>query len=140
VRLVTAGDLDAYLPAAAAMFAEELGISPYRLSRPADYRRRVAGLVHSQRSFAVFDDDGGVLFKADIGALSRQTCQVQGVWVRPDRRGLGLGTAAMASVLRAAVRLAPTVSLYVNDFNEPARRMYARLGLRQAATLSTVLF
>jgi predicted GNAT family acetyltransferase len=32
------------------------------------------------------------------------------------------------------------VSLYVNDFNQPAQRMYARLGLQQVATLSTVLF
>ncbi|MCW2493476.1 MAG: family N-acetyltransferase, partial [Frankiales bacterium] len=35
---------------------------------------------------------------------------------------------------------APTVSLYVNDFNTPARRMYDRLGMRQAGVLSTVLF
>jgi predicted GNAT family acetyltransferase len=29
--------------------------------------------------------------------------------------------------------------LYVNDFNVPARRMYARLGMREHATLATVL-
>ena len=79
-------------------------------------------------------------FKADIGALSAQTCQVQGVWVRPDLRGRGLGTAALAGVLHYALRLAPTASLYVNDFNAAARRMYAKLGMRQAATLATVLF
>jgi predicted GNAT family acetyltransferase len=31
------------------------------------------------------------------------------------------------------------VSLYVNDFNTAARRMYERLGMREAATLATVL-
>ena len=36
--------------------------------------------------------------------------------------------------------LAPTASLYVNEFNRPAQRLYARLGLRPVATLSTVLF
>jgi predicted GNAT family acetyltransferase len=46
----------------------------------------------------------------------------------------------LAAVLARALTLAPTVSLYVNDFNEPARRMYRRLGMRQVATLSTVLF
>jgi hypothetical protein len=62
------------------------------------------------------------------------------VWVRPDLRGLGIGTAALAAVLRHAFRIAPTVSLYVNDFNAAARRVYSRLGMRQAGTLATVLF
>jgi len=32
-----------------------------------------------------------------------------------------------------------TLTLYVNDYNTAARSMYARLGMRQVATLSTVL-
>jgi predicted GNAT family acetyltransferase len=140
VRAVRPGEVDRYLPAAAAMFTEELGVSPYRLAAPADYRRRVAGLVATGRAFAIFDPAGNVEFKADLGTVSAHTCQVQGVWVRPDRRGHGIGTAALAAVLGRALTLAPTVSLYVNDFNVPARRMYRRLGLRQVATLSTVLF
>jgi predicted GNAT family acetyltransferase len=32
------------------------------------------------------------------------------------------------------------VSLYVNDFNVAARRMYDRLRMREVATLQTVLF
>ena len=51
-----------------------------------------------------------------------------------------MGSAALPAVLRHALTLAPTVSLYVNDFNTPARRMYARLGLREHAVLSTILF
>jgi uncharacterized protein len=140
VRRVRPDEIERYLPAAAAMFTEELGVSPFESTSPADYRRRVAGLIAEGRAFAVVDDDGAVAFKADIGSVSPHTCQLQGVWVRPDRRGAGLGTAALAEVLRHALTLAPTVSLYVNDFNTPARRMYARLGMRQIATLSTVLF
>jgi len=141
VRPVRGGEIDRYLPAAAAMFTEELGQSPYRTTgAAADYRRRVAGLIDAGRAFAIFDGAGEVVFKADIGATSRHTCQVQGVWVRPGQRGQGIGTAALAAVLRHALTLAPTVSLYVNDFNAPARRMYARLGLRRVATLSTILF
>jgi predicted GNAT family acetyltransferase len=37
-------------------------------------------------------------------------------------------------------RVAPTVSLYVNDFNQPARRVYARCGFHQVGTFATVLF
>jgi predicted GNAT family acetyltransferase len=43
-------------------------------------------------------------------------------------------------VLRHALTLAPSVSLYVNDFNLAARRLYARLGMRPVEELRTVLF
>jgi predicted GNAT family acetyltransferase len=46
----------------------------------------------------------------------------------------------MSAVIDYALRLAPSVSLYVNDFNRPARAVYAKLGMRQTATLSTVMF
>jgi hypothetical protein len=140
VRVMRPSDVERYLPAAAAMFTEELGVSPFAASAGGSYRRRVETLLASGRAFGIIDDDGRMAFKADIGALSSHTCQVQGVWVRPDLRGRGLGTAALAGVLQYALRLAPSASLYVNDFNAAARRMYAKLGMRQVATLSTVLF
>jgi hypothetical protein len=139
VRQVRAAEIDLYLPAAAAMFTEELAISPYTIGSVGDYRRRVASLVEGGRAFAIVDESG-VVFKADLGAVSDRTCQVQGVWVRPDARGSGVGTAALPAVLRRGLELAPTVSLYVNEFNQPARRMYARLGMRETDVLSTVLF
>lgn len=140
VRLVGSDDLDAYLEASAAMFTAELGVAPHLVTGAADYRRRVAGLVRQRRALAIVESDGAVLFKADVGAISAHTCQLAGVWVRPDQRGRGIGTAALAPVLRHALTLAPTVSLYVNHFNVPARRMYARLGMRPVTDLATVLF
>jgi predicted GNAT family acetyltransferase len=47
----------------------------------------------------------------------------------------------MAAVVVACLRdIAPTVSLYVNDFNEPARRAYERVGFTQAGFFASVLF
>lgn len=140
VRLVRTADLTAFLPAAVAMFTEELGISPLGNDSGAAYRARVLDLIANNRCLARFDRSGQVEFKAEIGALCSESAQIQGVWVRPDLRGQGIGTAAMAQVLRYALRLAPTASLYVNEFNSVARRMYERLGMRQIATLSTILF
>src|SRR5579875_2050632 len=140
VRLMTDADLDAYLPAAVAMFREELDLPPLAPAMVGEYRRRVAGLIRRGRAFGVLDEDGQVLFKADIGSVSRHTCQVQGVWTRPDQRGRGIATAALVDVLRQGLELAPTVSLYVNDFNSPARRLYERLGMREVGALTTILF
>jgi hypothetical protein len=44
-------------------------------------------------------------------------------------------------VVRDALRtVAPVVSLYVNDYNVPARAAYARVGLRTVGTFASVLF
>jgi uncharacterized protein len=140
VRPAVLADLECYLPAAEAMFAEELGLPPLSGSARRAYRQRVSELITARRVFVRLDRSGGVAFKAEIGVLSRATSQIQGVWVRPDLRGRGVGTAAMATVIDYALRLTPTVSLYVNDFNHPARRVYERLGMQPVATVSTVMF
>jgi predicted GNAT family acetyltransferase len=140
VQRVVARDLGRYLPAAVSMFTEELEIEAPATGVNSPYRKRLAELISSGLAFARFDEQGRVIFKAEIAAVSPVCCQVQGVWVEPDLRGQGIGTAAMAAVVAYGLALAPAVSLYVNDFNHSARAMYARLGLRQIGTFATVLF
>lgn len=140
VRPVRAGELDRFLPAAIAMFTEELEASPLGSDGGRSYRNRVLELINSGRAFARFDERGRVMFKAEIGALSRQSAQLQGVWVRPELRGRGVGAAGLAAVLQFALRQAPSVSLYVNAYNTAARAMYDRLGFVQLDTLRTILF
>ncbi len=81
------------------------------------------------------------MFKAEIGAVTPHACQVQGVWVRPELRGRGLAVAGMSAVVQEALRtIAPVVSLYVNDFNAPARAVYRKVGFTERATLTSILF
>ncbi len=140
VRLVGDRELDAFMPASVAMYTEEVGISPARDGTMRGYRQRVRDLVRARRAYARFVD-GRVVFKAELAVVTRQTAQVQGVWVAPEWRGRGLGTHCVAAVVRDTLsRVAPTVSLYVNDFNHAARRVYARCGFAQVGTLASVLF
>ncbi|MBF6415717.1 GNAT family N-acetyltransferase [Nocardia cyriacigeorgica] len=138
VRRVRVDELDRYLQAAIAMFIEEVGVDPRAGDGGRGYRRRVAGLIESGRAWARFED-GRVVYKAEVGSLSRRTGQIQGVWVHPDRRGNGLGTAGTAAVANAVIASGRTASLYVNDYNEIARKAYRRVGFRQIATFTTVL-
>jgi predicted GNAT family acetyltransferase len=86
-------------------------------------------------------EDGEVVFKAEVGAATPHACQVQGVWVHPDRRGAGLAAPAMAAVVEQVLRtIAPVVTLYVNEHNTPARAVYDRVGFQRTATFTTVLF
>ena len=140
VRPVRPVELDVLLPAAVAMFTEEVGVSPLRVDGGVGYRARVADLVRAGQSLA-WIEGGEVLFKAEIGAVSRGVCQVQGVWVAPDHRGRGIGAAGTAAVVEyARTAVAPVVSLYVNDFNASARAAYARVGFREVGQFASVLF
>jgi uncharacterized protein len=140
VRRVWPHEIETVFPACVAMFTEEVGISPIGHDGGASYRARVAELVCSGRAFARFED-GDVVFKAEVGAATPHACQVQGVWVRPDRRGSGLCAPGMAAVVEHAQRtIAPVVTLYVNNYNVPARSAYRRVGFREIGEFATVLF
>jgi uncharacterized protein len=139
VRMVRPAELDIVLPSCIAMFTEEVGVSPIGADGGVAYRARQADLITAGRSYARIDD-GKVIFKAEIGAVTPRACQVQGVWVPPDCRGRGHAIRGMAAVVQAALQLAPVVTLYVNDFNAPARAAYRRVGFTQAGTFMSVLF
>jgi hypothetical protein len=140
VRVVDPADTGRLLPACVAMFTEEVGVSPLASDGGALYRARVRELVETGRVYARIVGDE-VVFKAEIGVAVRGVCQIQGVWVNPRFRGRGLGTAGMAAVVELARRrVAPVVSLYVNDYNLAALAMYRRVGFRQVGTFCSVLF
>lgn len=127
------------LAAAATMFEEEVGYSPF-LGGEANYRRRVSWLIDSGFSFSDVEPDGEVIFKADLGAVTEHATQVQGVWLNPRYRGRGLSASYMAAVVILAQRHAAVTSLYVNDYNTAARALYERVGFEQVGTFATVLF
>ncbi|MFG3494540.1 GNAT family N-acetyltransferase [Streptomyces sp. NPDC047928] len=140
VRRIRKDEMDVIMPACVAMFTEEVGVSPMAGDGGLLYQARVAELVGSGRSFARIED-GKVVFKAEIGAATSRACQIQGVWVAPEYRGRGLSETGMAAVLRYALAdVAPVVSLYVNDYNAPARAAYRRVGFREVGAFMSVLF
>jgi predicted GNAT family acetyltransferase len=140
VRLVRPDEIDLLYPAAVAMYTEEVGVSPIVDGGDGAYRERVRDLVRCGRAYARFVD-GEVAFKAELAVITRHTAQIQGVWTAPKWRGRGLATAGMAAVVVDALRrVAPTVSLYVNDYNDAARTVYQRCGFRRVGTFATILF
>lgn len=140
VRRSVEDDLGILYPACVAMYTEEVGVSPEADSGGSAYRARVRQLIGRGWSFSRIED-GEVVFKAEVACTSPYAAQVQGVWVHPERRGEGIAAPAMAAVVEQVRReIAPTVSLYVNAHNTAARRAYERVGFRQTATFSTLMF
>lgn len=140
VRRTTKHDMAALYPACVAMYTEEVGISPEYGGGTELYRARVSQLVTRGWSFARFEK-GRLIFKAEVACASPHAAQIQGVWVPPDRRGEGLAVSGMAAVVELVrSEIAPIVSLYVNDWNQPARKAYLRVGFRETSSFSTVMF
>ncbi len=140
VRRALPSELDLVAPAAAAMFTEEIGYPPFReRSGRSAYLGTIRGLIARGHCFVIVED-GRVIFKADVGSVALDTCQIQGVWVTPDLRGRGLAAPAMAATIAMIRRdIAPTVTLYVNEYNASALATYYRVGFRQVGEFSTVL-
>lgn len=143
VRRATLDDYDLLLPACVHMFIGEVGYDPLSHGRSA-YEERLRFLIRAGRSFLQLGEVDGrreVVFKAEVGSIAGGVAQLQGVWVHPRLRGRGLARAGLSGVIDA-VRgtLAPTVSLYVNDFNPVAIRAYEAVGFRTVGTFATVMF
>ena len=139
--LTTRDDLAALYPACVAMYTEEVGVSPEAGGGKDYYRARVQQLISRGWSFARFDEHGRVVFKAEVACATPYAAQVQGVYVDPEHRGRGLSVGGMAAVVQLVrERIAPTVSLYVNEWNSPARAAYARVGFTESARFSTLMF
>ena len=86
------------------------------------------------------DDDGVVVFKAEVGAVAQGVCQVQGVWVDPAYRGSGCRTGMAAVVDLARAEIAPTVSCTSTPTTPPLARRTEPSGSASDGTFATVLF
>jgi predicted GNAT family acetyltransferase len=140
VRVTARSDLDSLYPACVAMYTEEVGVSPELGGGSELYRTRVVQLISRGWSFARFDR-GELVFKAEVACATPDAAQIQGVWVAPHRRGEGLAVAGMAAVVSLVrARISPAVSLYVNEWNAPARRAYEHVGFRETTRFATVMF
>jgi hypothetical protein len=138
VRFARLEEVDIVMPAAAAMFTDEIGYPPYRGSSRG-YRALIAGLI-ADRHTVVWVEDDEVLFKADVGSAAVDAAQIQGVWLAPRLRGHRLSGPLMAAATDLILEhVAPLATLYVNDFNAPARATYRAIGYREVGSFTTVL-
>lgn len=142
VRRIELEDYEPYLAAAVAMYTEEVGVTP--LDGGGGYQRYVRLLIQMGHAMGAVGKSAGtparVWFKSDIGSAWSGYCQVQGVWLSPELRGRRLSVGAMSQVVRLCRQQFPVVSLYVNDYNTRARRLYERLGFDTMGELATVLY
>lgn len=122
-------DLDALVPACAAMHQEEVGIDP--LERDATgYRDRIRDLVERKRAL-IRVEDGTIAAKCEFSAVTNDAVQLMGVWTHPRKRRQGLARELLQEVCGHVFRQGKAVTLFVNDFNRPAIALYEALGFER---------
>ena len=122
----TMRDLDALVPACAAMHAEEVGIDPLERDA-AGYRERVRELIEKRRS-VIRKAQGMIVSKCEYSAVTPHCVQLMGVWTNPRARRHGYARELLREVCGHLARKGKTVPLFVNDFNAPAITLYESLG------------
>lgn len=137
LRLATMRELEQVVIAGAAMHLEEVGFDPMG-SDPVGFRERVVTLIRRGWVHVLMENDR-VAFKAECSAVTPEAIQLQGVWTSPELRGRGIGTRSMAALCRQLLADTGAVTLFVNDFNQPAIRVYERVGFRRIGTMRSLL-
>jgi uncharacterized protein len=138
LRPATIEDLDLLLPACAATHREELGVDPLERD-PDGFRRRTLAQIQEGRSW-LWVEGGTILFKAEASASTPSAVQLQQVWVDPEAREQGYGGRGISDLCRLLLERAPSVCLFVRPENEPAIRLYEKIGMRRAGSYRSVLF
>jgi predicted GNAT family acetyltransferase len=126
MRFSTLADLDPLVPACAAMHREEVGIDP--LARDAyGYRQRVRELVVKRRSL-IHEEKREIVFKCELSAVTERAVQLMGVWTSPRFRRQGHAARDLQEICGHIAAEGKATTLFVNDFNTPAIRLYESLG------------
>lgn len=121
----------------ALMIGHELEYDPRRSSP--EFTANVRAMI-DRGLWWVGESFGRLCFFCNIGPWSPQTAQLQGIWTPEDLRGKGLATEALSAVCERLLAMSPTLSLYVNDFNERAIALYDRVGFKTVSEFQTLLF
>jgi uncharacterized protein len=139
VRVRTARPAEAPIVAenSAQMIIGELGYDP-RKAR-AEFAAGIREMIARERWW-VGESDGRLCFFCNAGPWCRLTTQLQGVWTPPDVRGRGLATASLAAICARLLDFSPSLSLFVNDFNESAIALYRRVGFEHVADYKSLIF
>lgn len=122
LRRATLDDLDQVAPAQAAMAEYESGINPLEAD-PEGFRARCARRIEMGRVW-VLEEDGRLIFKADIQSDTPDAIYLEGVWVNPTDRGNGIGRKCLRQLCQDLLVRTKSICVLVNEENGRAHTFY----------------
>ena len=122
LRLATLADLELIAPVHAAMAEAESGVNPLAKD-PVGFLQRCARRIEKGRVW-VLVENGQLIFKADIQADTPDVVYLEGIYVNPSHRGMGIGSRCLAQLTQSLLRSSKSICLLVNETNQEAHAFY----------------
>jgi predicted GNAT family acetyltransferase len=122
LRRANLSDLDQIVPVQAAMAEFESGVNPFEVD-PDGFRARCARRIEMGRVW-VLEQDGKLVFKADIQSDTPDVIYLEGIWVAPVERGKGIGRKCLRQLSRDLLTRTRAVCLLVNEESERSHTFY----------------
>jgi len=132
----SAEDLDLIVPAHAQTAFDESGIDPL-VEDPIGFRQRCARRIEQGKTLA-WIDGGELLFKAEIVADTSQVIYLEGVWVNPQYRRMGIGQRCMSQLNGEFLSRTDSVCVLVNEKFTGAQEFYRNIGFQFVAYFDTM--
>jgi hypothetical protein len=125
-RLATIDDLPHIAPVHAQMAFEESGVNPLEKD-PNGFRERCARRVKRKRVWVLVRDER-LIFKTDVIAETEKVTYLEGVYVHPEERGKGIGSACFVALSRILLERTETICVLVNEQNLASQAFFQKVG------------
>ncbi|HSE30247.1 MAG TPA: GNAT family N-acetyltransferase [Pyrinomonadaceae bacterium] len=136
LRLATGADLDKVAPIQAAMAEEESGVNPLAID-PEGFRARCLRRIEMGRVW-VLEQDGQLMFKADIQADTPDVVYLEGVWVNPADRSKGIGRKCLRQLCHQLLTRTKVVCVLVNEENKRAHTFYRMCNFKMRGVYESI--
>lgn len=136
LRRATLAELELVMPIQARLAFEESGVDPMQTD-PIGFRERCERRIQQGRTWVLMENDS-LVFKADVISETAEVIYLEGIWVREDERGNGIGARCLSHLSRRLLAQVKSICLLVNDENKPAQAFYRKCGFLFRATYETI--
>jgi uncharacterized protein len=129
LRAAEERDLDALVQNSAQQHRDDLKEDRFAMD-PAGFRSRHRGELR-EGHWWVLEEHGRILFQVHVGPYNEAVIQLGGVFTPPGERGRGHATRGLRAMVMLLLRDHPAVSLFCDESNAVACRLYERVGFEQ---------
>lgn len=138
VEVARPSDLDEIVANSREQHREDLGHDRFRLD-PGGFRRLHEADLREGR-WRVLRERGAIVFQAHVGPYTARAVQVGGVFTPAAQRGRGWASRGMSALGQKLLERHPGVSLFCDESNAAARRVYEKVGFHAVSHYRSYLF